>query len=228
MEVPSIHPIASGTAIPVGPGQLSPVRLGTEGAVQSSLLALTGVAALVLGAPVRTVPSTAAPAVPAAAQPSAAVAQATTALTSANAAALDAAATARDAAASSIQAAQAASAAADAVEAAVAALNAANASTSAGSAARAALDAVRGAADLGPDATAKYLGAGAMSQVAGPGPGPAEGSQEAILAVDGVPFAPGLADNTYSNPHDRNFGQAAAAHTAPLDPAEAPEVDLLT
>lgn len=233
MEVNPINPIPSGTANPIGPGQPFPVRLGAEAGVQASLLALTDVAALVLATPGRPVPAVAGPAsaVPATAQPSpasVAVDQATTALTSANAAALDAAATARDAAASSIHAAQAASAAAEAVKAAVAALNAANASNNADSEARAGLDAARSAADLGPDATAKYLGAGAMSQVAGPGPGPAEGSQEAILAVDGVPFATAVADNTYSNPHGRNFGQAAAAHTAPLDPAEAPEVDLLT
>jgi len=85
--------------------------------------------------------------------------------------------------------------------------------------------------DLGVVATANYLGGGHMGQAGTPAAGdPA--LQDDIPAVGAAPPEEALAANTYSNPHERNFGQAAAHHPeampAPAVPAAAPEVDLLS
>jgi len=142
----------------------------------------------------------------------------TAVLNAVNVAAQDAAAAARDAAATTAQAAQAVSAAADAVSAALAAANAA-----------AGVPAPPDPSGLATDATAKYLGAGFIGLPPVPG-AQAAALPEGVPAVDGVLATPSLAGNTYSNPHDRAFGQSAAhqAQSAPMapTPAEAPELDL--
>ncbi|MDR3669931.1 MAG: hypothetical protein P4L36_03750 [Holophaga sp.] len=153
-----------------------------------------------------------------------------TALGSANSAAQDAAAVARDAAATAVQAAQAVAVAADAVSAAMAAVQAAQAGQTAGNAGGAALAITQDAAGLGADATAKYLGAGFMGLPAGPVNAKLADATEAVPAVVGVPATTNLAANTYSNPHERSFGQAGAALTGPMAPAalsaEGPDLDL--
>ncbi len=142
----------------------------------------------------------------------------TAVLNAVNVAAQDAAAAARDAAATAAQAAQAVTAAADAVSAVLAAANAA-----------AGVATPPDPSGLATDATAKYLGAGFIGLPAVPG-AQAAALPEGVPAVDGVLAAPSLAGNTYSNPHDRAFGQSAAhqAQSAPMapTPAEAPELDL--
>jgi len=138
------------------------------------------------------------------------------ALNAVNAAAQDAAAAVQDAAATTAQAAQAVTAAADAVSAALAAANAAAGSP-----------APPDSSALATDATAKYLGAGFIGLPPVPG-AQATSQTEGVPAVDGVLATPSLAGNTYSNPHDRAFGQSAAhlAQSAPTAPAEALELDL--
>jgi len=83
------------------------------------------------------------------------------------------------------------------------------------------------------DATAKFMGAGVMAQMAdgtgGLGAG-AQPPQEVIPAVNGVNAAPPMAANTYSNPQERAFGQSAPhqplAPAFPLNPAEGSRLDI--
>jgi len=92
--------------------------------------------------------------------------------------------------------------------------------------------AVQDPSGLGADATAKFMGAGFL----GPAPGPISGvpghpsEVERIPSVDGVPPGPALESNTYSNPHERSFGQAGEAQTAPMAPVAeleaGPELDI--
>jgi hypothetical protein len=87
---------------------------------------------------------------------------------------------------------------------------------------------------LATDATAKYMGAGTLSPAGAAAPAAPGASAEAVAGVEDLPAVHALAANTYSNPHDRNFGQTAA-HPSPLalqEPAPGPEdpleIDLLS
>jgi len=82
-------------------------------------------------------------------------------------------------------------------------------------------------AGLAQEAIANYLGGGFLGQPAAPAAG--RPTSEAIPDVDDVLPAPPVAANTYSNPHDRAFGQSAAhmIHPPPVqDPADSNEVDV--
>ena len=80
---------------------------------------------------------------------------------------------------------------------------------------------------LAQDAIANYLGGGFLGQPAVLAAG--RPTSEALPDVEAVLPASSVAANTYSNPHDRAFGQSAAhmIHPPPVqDPADSNEVDV--
>jgi hypothetical protein len=81
------------------------------------------------------------------------------------------------------------------------------------------------------DATAKFMGAGALAQVGDAGLGQAGlASQEVIPAVNQIGSARPMAANTYSNPQERAFGQSAATpnfvNIPAASPLESPRLDI--
>jgi len=82
------------------------------------------------------------------------------------------------------------------------------------------------------DATAKFMGAGALAQLAGAGGNLAQGPppQDVIPAINGVVGAQPMAANTYSNPQERAFGQGGAQQVAvpfqAASPLEGSRVDI--